>query len=90
MLQELAGVVCYLDDMLVTIVSGKSAEEHWKNLVAVLTRLKNHNLCLKLNECVFMATSVEYLGFHIDSSGLHASSKKVKAIQAAPQPQNVS
>ena len=86
-LQGLDGVVCYLDDIL---VSGKSAREHWKNLVVVLTRLENHGLRLKLSKCVFMATSVEYLGFHIDSSGLHASSKKVETIQAAPQPQNVS
>ena len=87
MLQGLGKVVCYLDDIL---VAGKSAEERWRNLVAVLTRLENHGLRLNLNKWVFMATSVEYLGFHIDSSGLHASSKKVEAIQAAPQPQNVS
>ena len=36
-----------------------------------------------------MCDAVEYLGHLIDAEGLHTLSSKVKAIQDAPQPQNV-
>ena len=36
-----------------------------------------------------MAPSVSYLGYVIDSQGLHPLPDKVKAIQEAPTPRNV-
>ena len=62
-LHGLKGVVCYLDDILVT---GKDDEEHLVNLKATLERLKQHGLRLKRSKCVFMADSVEYLGYRVD------------------------
>ena len=43
-LQGLAGVCTYLDDILVT---GKTTDEHIKNLNAVLTRLHEAGMRLK-------------------------------------------
>ena len=35
-----------------------------------------------------MNTSVEYLGYKIDATGLHTTQKKIEAIQRAPHPEN--
>jgi len=36
-----------------------------------------------------MSTSVEYLGYKIDATGLHTTQKKIEAIQQAPNPENI-
>ena len=76
----------YIDDILVT---GKSQEEHLLNLDKVLTKLQEAGLKLKRSKCVFMADSVEYLGYVIDKQGLHPTASKVKAIKEAPTPTNI-
>ena len=84
-LQGLPGVICYIDDIL---VSGTS-EEQLSRLEEVLKRLKNYGLRVKKNKCAFLRESVEYLGHKVDASGLHPLSGKVEAIVQAPEPQNV-
>ena len=83
LLQDLPGVVVYLDDMLVT---GPNKEEHLKNLDKVMDRLKLAGVTLKQPKCIFLAPSVEYLGHIIDKDGLHPAPEKVRAIQDAPEP----
>ena len=36
-----------------------------------------------------MSEAVEYLGYCIDAQGLHTTPQKVRAIQQAPQPENI-
>ena len=86
-LSGLSGVQCYLDDILVT---GKTEEEHLKNLDATLQRLEEYGLRVRKSKCEFFQPTVEYLGHVIDSEGLHNIPSKVKAITDAPAPQNVS
>ena len=85
-LNGIPGVVVYLDDILVT---GATAQDHLKSLEEVLKRLEKAGLRAKKKKCQFMAPSVTYLGHLIDSEGLHPLPEKVKAVEAAPQPQNV-
>ena len=85
-LQGIDNVICYLDDIMVT---GKTEEEHLKNLAKVLQCLREHDVRVKRSKCTFMKTSVEYLGHRIDAEGLHATEDKVKAITEAPVPKNV-
>ena len=66
-LQGLAGVCTYLDDILIT---GKTTEEHIKNLNAVLTRLREAGMRLKKEKCQFSLQKIEYLGHVISSQGL--------------------
>ena len=63
-------------------------KDHLHNLGQVLEQLESAGLSLKKSKCVFMTTSVEYLGHVIDANGLHPSSSKVKAIKEAPEPTN--
>lgn len=58
-LQGLDGVICYLDNILIT---GKDTETHMKNLEEVLKRLKSHNLRANKGKCDFFQHSVSYLG----------------------------
>ena len=79
-------IVVYIDDILVT---GENKEAHLANLQEVFHRLEKAGLRLKKDKCVNMVPSVTYLGHKIDEEGLHPITEKVKAINAAPPPQNV-
>ena len=85
-LQGVPGVVCYIDDILVT---GETDSEHLRNLELVLLRLKKHGVKLKRSKCRFMQKSVEYLGHRLDSEGQHPTDEKLRAVIDAPTPRNV-
>ena len=85
-LQGLPKTICYLDEIL---VSGATKDEHLQSLEKVLQRLEQHNIRAKKTKCAFLCNAVEYLGHCIDADRLHTLSSKVKAIQDAPQPQNI-
>ena len=87
LLQGVPHTVVYLDDILIT---GRTEEEHLRNLAEVLKRLREAGLKLKRNKCFFLAKSVVYLGHTIDADGLHPTPDKLQAVQDAPQPTNVS
>lgn len=38
---------------------------------------------------MFLAEEVEYLGHRVDAQGLHPTGTKVKALDEAPEPKNV-
>ena len=46
-------------------------------------------LRLHRNKCSFMSTSVAYLGYKIDSKGLHPLLEKIEAVMKAAIPRNV-
>ena len=76
-LQGLDGVICYIDDILVT---GSTDKEHLERLEEVLKRLKEYGLRVKKNKCHFCQPLVEYLGHQVDADGLHTLPSKVAAI----------
>ena len=58
-------------------------------LDVVLQQLQNAGSRLKDSKCEFLVGSVTYLGYQIDANGLHPVNEKIKAIQDAPEPRNV-
>ena len=76
-LQGIPQVLCYLDDILIT---GASKADRMCNLEKVLLWLQEYGIRVNANKCVFLQSSVEYLGHIIDVKGLHTLPKKVKAI----------
>lgn len=87
LVQGIPMTAVYLDDILVT---GRTEGEHKSNLLRVLQRLQDAGLRLKKGKCLFMQSSVTYLGHRIDSEGIHPTSEKLEAIARAPAPGNVS
>ena len=85
-LQGIPGVVCYLDDILIT---GNTDEDHLRSLEMVLQQLQEHGVRLRRDKCRFFQCSVEYLGHRVDADGVHTSQSKMEAITGAPPPTNV-
>lgn len=86
-LRGVPGCVVFLDDICVT---GTNTQNHLRNLRAVLERLRNMGMTIKLSKCLFLQKCVKYLGFIIDKEGLRPDPAKLEAISSAPQPKNVS
>jgi len=51
--------------------------------------MEKAGLRLKKKKCQFMVPSVTYLGYIVDSEGLHPTPEKIRAITEAPSPRNV-
>ena len=86
LLQGIANVCVYLDDIL---ISGATETDHLHNLQEVLSRLEQAGMHLKKDKCAFLLSQVEYLGHQISQEGLHPTKEKVRAIVDAPAPCNV-
>ena len=86
LLQGIPGVVVYLDDLLVT---GQDKTHQLRTLETVLSRWRETGLQVKKSKCLFMVPTVSFLGHRIDADGLHPLDDKVRAIEAAPTPTNV-
>ena len=84
-LSGLSGVVYYIDDILVT---GRTREEHTKNLRAVLQRIREYGLRLKKSKCQFFMRELEFLGHSITPEGVKPTKSRVKSILEAPAPTN--
>ena len=71
------------------IITGKTDEEHLKNLQIVLKRLQDYNLQVNKDKCKFFQEEISYCGHKIDSNGLHKMQEKIEAIVNAPKPENL-
>lgn len=68
------GVLCLLDDVLIT---GVDKAQHWTRLNAVLQRLQEAGLSLQREKCEFFKDENSYLGYIINKEGLKKSPEKV-------------
>ena len=57
------------------------AEENLKNVEQVLLRLKQCGDKVKKGKCVFLAKTIEYLGYRVDQSRLHTLDSKVPVMR---------
>ncbi|MBW0516345.1 hypothetical protein O181_056060 [Austropuccinia psidii MF-1] len=76
-------VVVYLDEIM---VFSKSEEEHVAHVSTVLARLRANNLFATAYNCLFHASSVQYLGDVVSSEGLKMDQAKVQQILNLPPP----
>ena len=81
--RHVPGCVNYLDDVYVT---GKSDEDHLRNLHKVLSICEEKGLSLRRDKCEFMQQEVTFLGYRHDKNGVYPLADKIKAIRDAPTP----
>ncbi len=79
-------VLVYIDDIL---IYSRSLAEHRHHVAEVLQRLRQLHLLLKPEKCSFHQPSVQFLDYHIDSSGIRMDEGKVEAIKTWPQPTTI-
>ena len=80
------GIICYLDDILIT---GKNDQQHLGNLKAVLAKLQQHQLRIKKPKCCFLQDKVEFLGKVVTKEGIATSTRKVSAVLQMAPPENL-
>ncbi|XP_058031613.1 uncharacterized protein K02A2.6-like [Ahaetulla prasina] len=85
LLHGLEGVVPYFDDIL---VSATNQIDLCIKLRAILSRIRKAGLKLKRQKCLLGVPKVEFLGFLVDSQGIHPTPSKIEAIRDAPTPAN--
>ena len=86
LLEGLPGVVCYLDDIVIT---GATREEHDQNLDKVLNAIRLAGLKLNKEKCVFGQSEIEFLGHTVRNEGVKISTEKVDAVLKFGKPNNV-
>ncbi|XP_037028486.1 uncharacterized protein K02A2.6-like [Bradysia coprophila] len=68
------------------IVYGNTKKEHDERLDRVLNRLKQFNVTLNFNKCVFGATEIDFLGHHLSTDGIRPMSSKISAVKEFRDP----
>ncbi|KAK3519563.1 hypothetical protein QTP86_000840 [Hemibagrus guttatus] len=70
-------VLVYIDDIL---IYSRSMADHHRHVAEVLQRLRDYRLFLKAEKCVFHQSTVQFLGYIIDRSGVRMDERKVAAV----------
>jgi hypothetical protein len=70
-------VEVYIDDMVVKSIL---AEDHLRDLQAVLNTLRRHRLKLNASKCAFGVGSGKFLGFMVTQQGIEANPDQISAI----------
>lgn len=78
-------VIIFLDDIL---VYSKDRGEHKRHLEAVLTRLREQKLYVKLSKCSFWQRSIRFLGHIVSEEGVSVDPEKIRSIKQWPTPRN--
>jgi len=79
-------VLIYIDDIL---IFSENPEDHHERTLQVLKRLRDKDLFLKPEKCVFNATKVEYLGFIVKPNGISMDLTKLAGIGEWAPPKTV-
>ncbi|KAK3562595.1 hypothetical protein QTP86_002072 [Hemibagrus guttatus] len=79
-------VLVYIDDIL---IYSRNLAEHRQHVREVLQRLRDYQLFLKAEKCAFHQSSVHFLGYIIDRSGVRMDERKVAAVRDWPPPTTI-
>ncbi|XP_041786794.1 uncharacterized protein K02A2.6-like [Anopheles merus] len=83
MLLGIAGVVIYIDDI---VIAGKDKVEHDSRLKQVLEILGKNNATLNKDKCSIEVKELEILGYNISASGIGPTEAKIEAIKNFRKP----
>lgn len=79
-------IIVYMDGIMVTF---STLEHHCVVLAKIFRLLVDNILELRLDECKFLYTTTEFLGYEINEQGIRTTKKGIKAILNFPPPMNV-
>ncbi|KAI2646996.1 Transposon Tf2-9 polyprotein [Labeo rohita] len=79
-------LVIYIDDIL---IYSPSLQDHRLHVRKVLSKLREFHLFLKAEKCTFHQSHTQFLGYHIDASGVSMDNSKIEAIVNWPAPSTV-
>ena len=79
-------VVVYLDDIL---IYSRTWEEHLLHIQQVLNSLRQHQLYANLEKCSFGMDRIQYLGYIVDSNGVHVHPTNIQFIYDWPTPKTL-
>lgn len=79
-------VQAYIDDI---IIGSDNTDDALIALKAVLRRIRETGLTLKLSKCKFLMSVIEFLGCEISKDGVRPGQSKVEAVKKFPQLKNV-
>ena len=86
-LKGINNVINVSDDIL---IYSQDVASHKKTLIQVFDRLSQHGLTVNRDKCLFLKSSLKYIGYVFSTSGVKPDPEKVLAIRQAPPPTNVS
>ena len=81
--QSLQSLLLYLDDI---VIFSTTFSQHLQRLDLVLSRLRHHQLKLKLSKCHFFQSQVQYLGHIVSAAGVATDPEKIRAVTEWPAP----
>ena len=81
--EGLEGVVCQMDDILISVETHQQHDECVEN---VLRRFTKAGVTLNPEKCEFKRRFIKFLGHLIDSDGIHAGPDKTRAISECSIP----
>ena len=82
-LGDLPRVYVYIDDIL---VASDTPEQHLEDLRKVFQALSENGLVVQRSKCILGKSSLEFLGYHVDQTGVKPLPHRVEAIRAVPAP----
>jgi hypothetical protein len=80
-------LMVYMDDML--IHTDDNLPLHWKCVHWVLDKLKEHDLYLKLEKCLFKKKSMEFLGVVLSGGQIKMDPTKIQEVADYKRPESV-
>ena len=86
LLKGIPGVVCYLDDIL---ISAASQELHDERLAMVMKKLHDSGVVYNKDKCTFSVSKISYLGHEVSRAGIKPSPDKMKALLEAVAPKTI-
>ena len=85
-LADIPHVFVYLDDVL---VASSSPEEHLEDLQRLFTRLQENEMVINAKKCLFGQSSLDFLGYKVDSNGIYPMEDRVNAIREQVPPTTI-